>query len=53
MATVTENDGFALSVLVEFPLDSAVLWISANLEPEDVFSKSKLQEWADSTEDVK
>jgi len=28
-------------------LDNAISWIQDNLEPDDVFSEKKLQEWAE------
>ena len=38
---------FANELMVNYPLDTAVEWISRNLDPEDVFSESKLAGWAD------
>lgn len=34
-------------------LDSAIEWISRNLNPEDVFSKSDLESWAESNGYIK
>lgn len=46
MPNVQMNKRFADEFLVVYPLDSALDWISANLDPSDVFDKKKLIEWA-------
>lgn len=33
---------------ISVPLDAAVRWIARNLQPEDVFKASDLQDWAES-----
>ena len=53
MANAAENKKFADSLLPQYLLDEAISWIEANLEPEDVFSKSKLEDWAENNDYVK
>ena len=45
MASVKENTKFTKEVLGEWPLDAAIDWIAAHLEPDDVFSDDQLREW--------
>ena len=47
MATQKENDQFSEHILIRDPLDEAIEWISRNLNPEDVFTESQLERWAD------
>ncbi len=46
MATSRQNEQFVASLLPNYPLDEAIDWIEANLEPTDVFSEEKLRAWA-------
>ena len=42
----TEDD-FTMSVFGGIFLDTVVGWVADNLDPEDVFSESQLEEWAE------
>lgn len=46
MATNSENESFAKTILSQYPLDEAIEWIKKNLSPEDVFNEKELAEWA-------
>lgn len=41
------------AVMSKTALDSAIGWISSNLNPDDVFSEKDLQHWAESNGFVK
>ena len=46
MTTVTEDRNFIEYVINQHLLEKSIDWISVYLEPEDVFSKDQLREWA-------
>ena len=46
MAKSKENKAFSEAIFPRYPLDEAISWIQSNMEPEDVFSDEKLEEWA-------
>jgi hypothetical protein len=45
--TSQQNRQFAESILPTWPLDEAIEWINSNMEPGDVFTEDKLEEWAE------
>jgi hypothetical protein len=47
MATKSQDEQFSEHILVRDPLDEAIEWISHNLNPEDVFTETQLQYWAE------
>lgn len=53
MASSKLNDMFTRELINSDPLDIAIDFISDQLEPEDVFSESKLQDWAENNGYVK
>lgn len=53
MANAADNKKFADALLPQYLLDEAISWIESNLEPEEVFSKSQLEEWAENNDYVK
>lgn len=46
MASDKSNKNFTADIVGGELLDSAIEWISKNMEPEDVFNTSKLKAWA-------
>lgn len=46
--TVTQDREFIGSVIGTDLLESSIDWISKNMDPEDVFSASDLEGWAES-----
>lgn len=46
MTSSQQDKAFLEEVIPTNLLDSAIDWISNNLEPGDVFSKDQLREWA-------
>ena len=50
MASATENDNFKKALFPDWPLDDVVDWIKANMEPEDVFTETALESWAEQNE---
>jgi hypothetical protein len=44
--TQQENEAFAKTFIVGYPLDEALIWIRENLKPEDVFTVDQLEKWA-------
>ena len=46
MITVTQEAEFAKEILAVAPLMTAIDWIKINLDPEDVFRKTQLSNWA-------
>lgn len=41
------NKDFTGEVLTSYPLDDAIDWIASNLEPEQVFPVTDLENWAE------
>ena len=46
MASAKQNKEFTDRLLPNYPLDEAMERIKANLDPEEVFDKKELEEWA-------
>ena len=46
MPTTQQENSFATSVIPSSLLDDAIIWISTNLGPGDVFQEDDLEEWA-------
>ncbi len=46
MASTRDNARFLGELIVSYPLDVAIEWIERNLNPEDVFDESRLEDWA-------
>jgi len=46
MATRKENEKALADILPTYLLDAFIDWIASNMEPEDVFPKTALSEWA-------
>ena len=44
----SQNKDFSKFMIGEKPLDSVVNWIKDNLDPEDIFSTTQLDKWAES-----
>ena len=42
-----QNKDFVDAILPTWPLDEAVDWINANMEPEEIFTDDKLEAWAE------
>ena len=42
-----DNESFIRAILPQNLLDDAIEWISANLEPENVFDWDELAKWAE------
>jgi len=53
MATIAENKNFTEKMFSKYPLDTAIEHINDNLNPEEVFSKAGLEEWANENGYVK
>lgn len=54
MPSASQDNAFAESVLnYSVSLDNAIDWIRDNLDPEDVFSTTQLEKWAESEGYVK
>ncbi len=53
MATTRENHAFVGHLLPSCPLDEAIVWITKNMQPEDVFSDKQLTEWAVDSDFIK
>jgi hypothetical protein len=47
MASSRDNELFVEEVFGKWLLDSAIEWISGNMEPEDIFGTEELANWAD------
>jgi len=48
MASTSEQDeAFAKAAGLSTVLDTAIDWINANMDPEEVFDESKLKGWAE------
>lgn len=46
MATGLENRAFSEAMLVDYPLDEAIVFIKRRFRPEAVFDRNELEEWA-------
>jgi hypothetical protein len=46
MADRKQNEDFGAAVTPTYLLDDAIKWIKSNMEPEEVFSQTALQNWA-------
>ena len=53
MASYRDNKAFAESLNQDNLLDDAIDYITANLDPDDVFEESTLSEWAEANGYVK
>lgn len=49
----TLDEDFAVNLFEKSPLTLAVEWIAENLVPEDIFTDSQLEEWAEANGYVK
>jgi hypothetical protein len=47
MTTAAEDKQFIESVISPYLLEEAIAWIAKNIEPEGVFSKKALIQWAE------
>jgi hypothetical protein len=46
MITGRENEVFTRELIVQYPLDEAIKWIGANMNPDEVFTEKQLEDWA-------
>ena len=46
MPTFRENKNFIDSLISQNLLDEAIDWIQSSMAPQEVFTKSQLEEWA-------
>jgi hypothetical protein len=47
MTTSKQDNDFINAVISNVLLEEAIEWISSNMDPEDVFSRSDLSYWAE------
>lgn len=53
MATNNERKKFISDVIAYDLLDEAISWIKSNMNPDEVFDESQLEEWAENNDYVK
>lgn len=53
MTTLREDEDFIAKIIPISFLESAMVWIGKNMEPEDVFSEKSLDMWADNNGYIK
>lgn len=46
MTTSKQDNDFLSHVISERLLEDAIDWISSNMDPEEVFSRDELEQWA-------
>ena len=47
MASTSENISFGQHMLLSYPLDEAIDWITTNMPVDDVFPEECLAQWAE------
>lgn len=53
MASAANNKKFADALLPQYLLDEAISWIKSNMNPDEVFDESQLEEWAENNDFVR
>ncbi len=53
MANYNERKSFIRDIIADDLLDMAIDWIKSNMNPDEVFDESQLEEWAENNDFVR